>query len=246
MDLSLAVVEHKPAERPHDISIECASHLSLALHPDTRRIATRRICALLKGIEQHGTRRGDSPIKFDAIAARGLSGFLFAPIVAMTLNKTLLVVRKGESCHSGRTVEGDVGARSYIIIDDFISSGNTVAATVNDIAEAVPLAVCVGMVHYSGIEDDDRWVGKSHEHRCTRQFYDEYELRGYTKTIQHQRKRVTDKLAQNQAYALSTLAQIERRRRGPQPDPSDCMEFFSTFAWRNADETLADAAKAGA
>lgn len=219
MDLSLAVVEHKPAERPHDISIKCASHLSLALHPDTRQKVSRRIITLLRSMEK----RND--IQFDAIAARGLSGLLFAPIVAMALNKTLLVVRKGESCHSGRTVEGDVGARSYIIIDDFISSGNTVAATVNEIAEAVPLAVCVGMVHYSGMSDD-RWVGKSHEHRCTRHFYNEYELRGYTKTILHQRTRVTDMLARNQAYALSALAQIERHRREPQPDPSDCIASF--------------------
>lgn len=247
MDLSLAAVGHKPAERPHDVSIQCASHLHDGLHPEMRQKVSRRIITLLRSMEK----RND--IQFDAIAARGLSGFLFAPIVAMALNKTLLVVRKGEKCHSGRTVEGDYGARNYIVIDDFISSGNTVSATVNEIAEAVPLARCVGMVHYNGMSNDDQWLAKSYAHRVHRAFYNVRELYNYCDSIKYQDKRIANKIAQRSSIALMYLAQEEKVKRDPQPkyEPLEVFYAFRTISevlndCAGADENLADVAKAGA
>ncbi len=224
MDLSLAVVEHKPAERPHDINIECASHLHDGLHPDIRKKVSHRIILLLRAMEK----RGD--VKFDAIAARGLSGFLFAPVVAMALNKTLLVVRKGEKCHSGRMVEGDYGARNYIIIDDFIASGTTVSALIDAVAEEVPTARCVGMVHYSGMSDDERWCGKSHAWRVDRAFYNVRELYSYNDTIKYQDQRVADKIAQRNSTGVLALAQEERGARKPKENREDCLMY--PFYWR--------------
>jgi orotate phosphoribosyltransferase len=245
MDLSLAVVEHKPAERPYDINIKCVPHLHDGLHPEIRQKVSRRIITLLRSMEK----RND--IQFDAIAARGLSGFLFAPIVAMALNKTLLMVRKGERCHSGHTVEGDYGARNYIIIDDFISSGNTISATIDAVAEEVPTARCVGMVHYSRMRDDDRWLGKSYADRVDRAFYNVRELYNYCRSIKYQDKRIADKIAQRNSIALMYLAQEEKRKRGLQPkcEPLEVFKWQPLYAFRTISEILndlADAAKAGA
>lgn len=84
---------------------------------------------------------------FDSIAFRGLSGSLIAPILAYELGKTLLAVRKRKrEGHSDRTVEGDYGARRYIIVDDFIQSGktiNTIIEAVHDFTDGE--ALCVGL-----------------------------------------------------------------------------------------------------
>jgi orotate phosphoribosyltransferase len=64
---------------------------------------------------------------FDRIAFRGLSGALVAPLVAVKMQRGLIAVRKGEHCH-GASVEGVPPNETtrYIILDDFVSSGETV------------------------------------------------------------------------------------------------------------------------
>jgi orotate phosphoribosyltransferase-like protein len=97
---------------------DCASHLDPLINVDLLKVTVRNVIKAIKLLELEN--------KFDAIAFRGLSGSLIAPVVALKLGKTLLAVRKGEECHSSRQVEGDLGADRYIIIDDFVSSGETV------------------------------------------------------------------------------------------------------------------------
>ena len=87
-------------------------------------------------------------LKFDAIAFRGLSGAVVAPMVALALKKTLIAVRKNRS--HGIKVCGDLGAQSYLIIDDFISSGETVRKIVTSIERAsLDEPTCVGAVLYA-------------------------------------------------------------------------------------------------
>jgi adenine/guanine phosphoribosyltransferase-like PRPP-binding protein len=68
---------------------------------------------------------------FDAVAFSGMSGALIAPGVALRMNKEMIMVRKPAALsnrrdsHSDHWVEGDIAARSYIIVDDFIDSGKT-------------------------------------------------------------------------------------------------------------------------
>lgn len=86
-------------------------------------------------------------LDFDAIAFRGLSGALISPTLALMLEKTLCAVRKPstqEVSHGFYQVEGDQGARRYIIVDDFISSGTTVCDILKEMAAYAPAAVCVG------------------------------------------------------------------------------------------------------
>lgn len=127
----------------HMPKIDCANHLSCFLDPTDRKCVVKNSIAVL------------SKYDFDAIAFQGLSGALIAPIIAMQMDKTLIAVRKpNEECHSLYRVEGDVAARRYIIVDDFISSGNTVRAILNAVYYVNSSAKCLGVLcaMFLGIE----------------------------------------------------------------------------------------------
>lgn len=61
----------------------------------------------------------------DAIAFTGTSGAAYAYPVSLAVGLPLICVRKPGSQHYGTGIEGCRNAKSYIIIDDFISSGAT-------------------------------------------------------------------------------------------------------------------------
>jgi hypoxanthine phosphoribosyltransferase len=71
-----------------------------------------------------------SGVKYDAIAFRGVSGLLVGPSVAIALGVPFIVVRKeGENSHASFNIERGLPiglVNDYIIIDDLISSGDTV------------------------------------------------------------------------------------------------------------------------
>jgi hypothetical protein len=71
-----------------------------------------------------------SPIEFDTIAFIGLSGAVVAPIIAYEMGKELLMIRKSggaDKSNSGQWIEGNVGAKRVVIVDDLISSGKTIS-----------------------------------------------------------------------------------------------------------------------
>ena len=122
----------------HGHQVHCAPHLRIALLPEVAKHTVARICKLVR----------QRNIEFDAIACRGLSGLLIAPIVAMRLKKTLLCVRKGEKTHSTYPVEGDTKAKTYVILDGFIDTGSTVSAIVGAIKTFNTEARCIGFIAY--------------------------------------------------------------------------------------------------
>jgi adenine/guanine phosphoribosyltransferase-like PRPP-binding protein len=65
--------------------------------------------------------------EFDAIAFCGASGSLVAPVLAYTLNKSMIVVRKLKEIrsHSCLEVEGR-DCKRFLIVDDFSSTGTTI------------------------------------------------------------------------------------------------------------------------
>ena len=126
--------------------IRCASHLTVMLNPARAKYTAKKVVKMIKA-------RG---LKFDAIACRGVSSMLISPIVAMRLNKSLIVVRKGEATHSSYIVEGDHGARRYLIIDDFIDSGDTIRAITEEIYDVNKDAQCVGFIAYKRLSFKDR------------------------------------------------------------------------------------------
>jgi hypothetical protein len=96
-----------------------SGYLDQILQTDRLRETSEKAALILAGLD------------FDAIAFSGMSGALIAPVLALALNKTLIMVRKfGDDSHSveqrnGALVEGDFGAHRYVIVDDLISSGRT-------------------------------------------------------------------------------------------------------------------------
>ncbi len=136
MKLLTAAPQRLMLTQGHQPRIDAVCYLDPVLDPATRRGIIDRVITQCHGLD------------FDAFACRGLSGMLVAPIVAMEMGKTLLVVRKkDEDNHSSRMVEGDIGARRYVIVDDLISSGATCRAIIEEIRE-VSEAQCIGIIRY--------------------------------------------------------------------------------------------------
>ena len=63
---------------------------------------------------------------FDSIVVRGVSGMLVGSPVAYRMKLPLVVVRKSDGNHSGQSVEGYTYVKNYVVIDDFVSSGDTI------------------------------------------------------------------------------------------------------------------------
>ena len=91
---------------------------------------------------------------FDAIAFRGMSGALVAPAVSANLGKNLLMIRKEQS-HSEMNVEGFIGnPQRYVIIDDFISSGDTCYTIIREVKKFDKDNTCVGIALYNNAYRD--------------------------------------------------------------------------------------------
>lgn len=104
-------------------------------------------------------------LEFDALACRGVSGLIAAPILALELNKNLLIVRKSDershhnSCYGdGRLVQGDKAAKRYVIVDDFVSSGETAKTIVAEVAKFAPQAECLGILELKYMDAAGRWT----------------------------------------------------------------------------------------
>lgn len=104
--------------------------------PFTKEIRAKRIasiCEVLKDID------------FDSIAVRGVSGLVMGPIVAHVMDKHLIVSRKEDPTgHSIRTVEMSEYSRRYVILDDFVSSGDTLVKIVSDVDLELVGVCCYG------------------------------------------------------------------------------------------------------
>ena len=82
-------------------------------------------------------------IAFDTIVFRGFSGAVVGPTVALRLGIPWVLVRKtGDNTHSSRMIEGNVTG-DYIIIDDFIDTGDTIDKIINACGSK-----CVGVYLY--------------------------------------------------------------------------------------------------
>lgn len=101
---------------------------------EARRIGNGYHTALLNEFEGHSLIAKFAPlikgIDFEGFVGRGLSGTIPASILAYDMRKKLLIVRKEAektASHAYGLLEGWL-AGSYIIVDDFISTGDTIRA----------------------------------------------------------------------------------------------------------------------
>jgi adenine/guanine phosphoribosyltransferase-like PRPP-binding protein len=116
---------------------------------------------LRKVIDRIKKRLEDEKLSYDAIAFRGTSGAAVAFPLSAELGKPLIHVRKSLG-HSKLKVEGYYGAKTYIIVDDFVESGKTLRVIKNSIIRAyrgamVHIPVCVGIILY--VPADPGWGG---------------------------------------------------------------------------------------
>lgn len=124
---------------PDDCKI-CASHIDFAINTRWLQYSIDGAVEVLKHYE------------FDAIAFRGMSGALIAPSIALRLNKSMILVRKGDdTSHSGMQAEGDITARTYVIVDDFQSTGNTAKEIVKGVRRFASNAVFLGFLPVRGV-----------------------------------------------------------------------------------------------
>lgn len=96
-------------------------------------------------------------LEFDSIAFSGMSGAMFAPLLAHVLKKELVMVRKGADLpdrgHSAFVVEGYAAVKRYVIVDDLVSTGATVKYIHGHILQDFANdAKCVGVYCYLGNE----------------------------------------------------------------------------------------------
>lgn len=63
---------------------------------------------------------------FEAIAFTGTSGSALAYTLSYELKIPLICIRKKETTHYRDTIEGMMNAKTYLIVDDFIATGDTI------------------------------------------------------------------------------------------------------------------------
>jgi adenine/guanine phosphoribosyltransferase-like PRPP-binding protein len=94
--------------------------------------------------------------EFDAIAFRGMSGALISVPLALKMCKTMIMVRKpGDDSHSTFLVEGDTQARKYVIVDDFVATGDTVRTIKREVVKFSPDSECIGVLPVNEIETEE-------------------------------------------------------------------------------------------
>lgn len=66
-------------------------------------------------------------VKFDVIACAGVSGMLVAPVLAFSMRKRIIVVRKDiTGTHSSFIIEGNIATCDRVLlVDDFVDTGKT-------------------------------------------------------------------------------------------------------------------------
>lgn len=109
--------------------------------------------------------------EIEAIAACGMSGLVLAGAVSARLQLPIIAVRKTmDTTHDDRMVNGHLGAKGYLFIDDLICSGKTVDHVIGEIdraarwyypEEAPPRLVGCVLYYDTSHDNYPRWVGGS-------------------------------------------------------------------------------------
>jgi adenine/guanine phosphoribosyltransferase-like PRPP-binding protein len=96
--------------------------------------------------------------EYDSIAFTGTSGAAMAYILSAELGVHLICIRKAtDSSHYVRghgQLEGNVSAKRYLFVDDFISSGTTFRTVREFIKNKMPKAECIGGLMYAATRGD--------------------------------------------------------------------------------------------
>lgn len=120
----------------------CSQYLSGLFRPEYRKEIIDR--SVLK-INKLG-------LDFQTVVFTGNSGALIVPEIAIALNKPFALVRKETTSHSCFIVEGYITFYKYLIIDDFVESGNTIRNVIKEIDKnLIGIKECVGVFTYNNL-----------------------------------------------------------------------------------------------
>lgn len=111
------------------------------------KIALRSLKKLIK----------ERKLDFDTIAVSGISGLLLGAPLSNAINKELVIVRKKDdkNNHSGDKVEGYSRPNRYVIVDDIISTGDTVKYIKKTLHKLHPKAKFIGVLLHDGYRITD-------------------------------------------------------------------------------------------
>jgi adenine/guanine phosphoribosyltransferase-like PRPP-binding protein len=117
-------------------------------------------------------------IKFNGLVATGISGLLVLTPLALELKLPFAVVRKSKKNHSGCRVEGEDNITKYLIIDDFMDSGDTIFKIYKDMSD-FNASLPAGVLFYDMYPDDmaDTFTGYYED------YYNYLPKRGKIKTL---------------------------------------------------------------
>ena len=142
----------KVSETPSS-SYEASSHTRKFLVPSLLKKHVDKAVKLLR------SKKFNKKYKFDTLAFSGYSGAMIAIPISQKIGKDLVLVRKtGEKRASSYDVEGFEGVKSYIIVDDFTCSGETVHRIQRGVKKFASDAKCLGVLcvqELAGDKDDD-------------------------------------------------------------------------------------------
>jgi hypothetical protein len=97
-------------------------------------------------------------IEYEAIAFRGSSGAAVAFPLSLLVDKPLIQIRKNTGHHAKSLYEGVYGIKSYVIVDDFMESGETIVSVVKQVEKFhrtdnyLP-PKCNGVIFYNGYKE---------------------------------------------------------------------------------------------
>lgn len=115
------LMAHKRPNRPHHGDY----NVPLRAGPEAFACVVRNTVKLLRDVERE---KGE----ITTVVVTGVSGLLVGSAVCSALGLPITVVRKGtEASHSVYNVEGCIDFSNAVILDDFISSGQTLQNCIN-------------------------------------------------------------------------------------------------------------------
>lgn len=148
--------EYRPSPvGPTERYVEGSSYGALCMDPAQLRAAAERVAFVLPDVLRHA---GTS-----FIAVTGSSGVSFAFAVRMLIDVDIVIVRKpGENSHGASdgvncTGRNSCELRKYVILDDLVASGSTIARVNRQLSPAE----CAGVFLYSRAHDPSRVLRKS-------------------------------------------------------------------------------------
>lgn len=100
-----------------------------------------------------------------ALAVRGNSGTLVAGAISMMVNLPIILVRKeGDGSHSDYKVEFNnilkkKGTAGYVVVDDIISSGDTIRSIFWAVQDHLPLLEMKKIYLYNGHRNEPLYIG---------------------------------------------------------------------------------------